>query len=313
MENVKILMSTYNGGKYIREQLDSLVNQTYKNIDVYIRDDGSSDDTVDIVKSYENDSFDGIRFHLIEDEVKKNLGYPDCFWEITRKCGDAKYYSFCDQDDIWLPDKVERAVAMIQQEEAKCGEDVPIMSFTSFDYCNQSMEFVRDNPLYEDMNNNMFAKGLYYTYAPGFTQVINRALFECIDADKLQGKKLAHDIWCQWIASSCGKVLCDKGVFAHYRRHDAAVTDANISNVKLIKRWWKKEIMGEEMVIWKQSLCHYHDMFIDKVDEESAKVLSLFGTKRGGKKLKKLFYPLRLRPTKGGDLSLRILILLGRC
>ena len=109
---VVILLSTYNGEKYLKEQLDSLLNQTYKNIDIYIRDDGSKDETVNIIKKYQNE-YDNI--HL---EEGKNLGFIKSFFELLKN-GDENVdiYSYCDQDDIWEEDKIERAVKFINKEE----------------------------------------------------------------------------------------------------------------------------------------------------------------------------------------------------
>lgn len=104
MEKVIVLLASYNGEKYLRDQLDSLINQTYKNIDVYIRDDNSTDKTMDIINEYCGKSINGINFIKV-DSLGRNLGYPDCFWEILKNVPRAKYYCFCDQDDYWLPEK----------------------------------------------------------------------------------------------------------------------------------------------------------------------------------------------------------------
>ena len=114
MEKVIVLLASYNGEKYLRDQLDSLINQTYKNIDVYIRDDNSTDKTMDIINEYCGKSINGINFIKV-DSCGKNLGYPDCFWEILKNVPRAKYYCFCDQDDYWLPEKIESSVKCLEK------------------------------------------------------------------------------------------------------------------------------------------------------------------------------------------------------
>ena len=79
MKKVNVLIPTYNGENYLRYQLDSIIDQNYKNIDVYIRDDGSTDNTLEIIKEYCEKKIMGIRFFYIESNGE-NLGYPDCFW-----------------------------------------------------------------------------------------------------------------------------------------------------------------------------------------------------------------------------------------
>lgn len=314
MKKVNVLLPVYNGERFIREQLDCLLAQTYKDLDIYVRDDGSSDSTMDIIKEYANKEPDNFRFHIVESNGV-NLGYPDCFWELLKISEPADYYSFCDQDDFWYPEKIESAISLIEKEEEKVGKNIPIMSFCNFDYCDEKMNFVRNNDTYTDITRLKFYNGMYYTYAPGFTQVINKAMAETVQVDKLFGHKLAHDLWCQWVASACGKILYDDNIRAHYRRHGEAVTAANISKMKSLKLWWNKEVKGDQIVVWKNCLCYFKELFYDKAHSEAQKSLSIFGTKQNsiGNKFRKLFFLHRLRPSLGGDGALRVLILKGKC
>lgn len=99
---IDILMATYNGGRYIRNQILSLQQQTYEDWRLLVRDDGSSDNTLEIVKSFmDNDP----RIILIKDDLG-NLGAGKCFLELT-KYAQADYVMFCDQDDIWFEKKIQ--------------------------------------------------------------------------------------------------------------------------------------------------------------------------------------------------------------
>ncbi len=160
----------------------------------------------------------------------RNLGYPDCFWEILKNVPRAKYYCFlCDQDDYWLPEKIESSVKCLE----KVDSTIPAMTYCAFDYYNQNMEYLRSGE--NILNNYSFERGIYYTYAPGFTQMINRALVDSLDFDYIIGKNLAHDIWCQWIATSIGKIVPNKTVLAKFRRHESAVTSGNKSKLASVK------------------------------------------------------------------------------
>ena len=313
-KKVNVLLPVYNGEKYLREQLDCLLNQTYNNLDIYVRDDGSSDATMCIIDEYAQKDPENFRFHIIPNNGV-NLGYPDCFWELMKVAEPADYYSFCDQDDYWYSDKIESAIKLIESAEDKLGENIPIMSFCNFDYCDENMNFVRKNDTYSNIQELKFYNGMYYTYAPGFTQVINRAMVENVQLNQLFGHKLAHDLWCQWIASAYGKVLYDPEIRAHYRRHGSAVTAANISKIKSLKLWWEKEIKGNQIVEWKNSLSYFNDLFNNRINKETRRELELFATKSKSPniKLKKLFFNHKLRPSIGGDLALRVLILKGKC
>ena len=103
---ISIALATYNGGRFLREQLDSIYAQTWRNIEVVASDDRSSDDTVAILEEYGQSH--GLRYE-INDE---NLGFVRNFEKILARCtGD--FIALADQDDIWLPDKLERLIAGI--------------------------------------------------------------------------------------------------------------------------------------------------------------------------------------------------------
>ena len=137
MENKKVavIMSTYNGEKFIREQLDSILNQTYKNIEIVVRDDGSSDGTVAIIKEYMQ-KYPNIVLHEGE-----NLGFIKSFFELLN-LADADYYSYADQDDVWLENKIELAVNSLKQLD----ETKPNMAFGNSDYYNEDMKLIGKGP-----------------------------------------------------------------------------------------------------------------------------------------------------------------------
>ena len=100
-------MSTYNGEKYIEQQLDSIFKNT-KNVFLYVRDDGSKDRTIEILRNY------GIK-HAVPIEVNEgeNVGSAESFLTALRKCPKADYYAFCDQDDVWIDGKLSAATKQI--------------------------------------------------------------------------------------------------------------------------------------------------------------------------------------------------------
>ena len=109
MEKVDILLATYNGEKYIREQIDSILNQTYKEFRLLISDDGSTDGTRDILNEYKAKD-DRIEIFMQEE----NLGVVKNFEFLLKKV-EAKYYMFSDQDDIWKDEKIEKSLKKIEE------------------------------------------------------------------------------------------------------------------------------------------------------------------------------------------------------
>ena len=126
-------MSTYNGEKFLREQLNSLVTQKLKPDQIFIRDDGSTDATMDIIKYYA-DSYKFIKYYHGE-----NLGAAKSFMELINKAEEADYYALCDQDDVWFEDKLQVAVNTL---EAIRPNDIPLLYCSRFTLTDEKL-----NPL----------------------------------------------------------------------------------------------------------------------------------------------------------------------
>ena len=112
---VSIAMATYNGEKYLRKQLESIYNQTYKNIEFIVCDDRSSDKTVKILQEYQNKY--GLKFFINE----QNLGFVKNFEKAASLCT-GEYIAFADQDDVWLPDKIEILLSEIGNNSLICSD-----------------------------------------------------------------------------------------------------------------------------------------------------------------------------------------------
>ena len=111
---VVVLLSTFNGDKFLQEQLDSLFTQTYNNIYIYVRDDGSTDLTCDILKCFED------KYSNFEVVYGSNIGVVKSFMSLLKMVpADGSFVAFCDQDDIWLNDKVTRSVEKLKLLPAK--------------------------------------------------------------------------------------------------------------------------------------------------------------------------------------------------
>lgn len=136
-ENIAILLATYNSEPFIREQIDSLLNQTYQDWVLYIRDDCSTDSTPVILKDYEDKYPDKI---IVLDNQNKSLKAYLNFIDLLKRV-DLKYYMFCDHDDVWLPKKIELSIKRMQEIE-KLNSGKPIIVHTDMKVVDQNLNVI---------------------------------------------------------------------------------------------------------------------------------------------------------------------------
>lgn len=299
-KKVAVLMSTYNGERYIKEQLESLLAQTYKKIEIYIRDDGSKDETVNIVKEYK-EKFDNIV--LIEGE---NLGFIDSFFELLKVCNDATYYAYCDQDDVWMRDKIERAVQFLD----KTSSNKPALYFSNSDYYDSDMNFLataEKNKIYN------FRNSLVECVTQGMTMVINNKTRETIAKNK-PTTCLYHDWWTYMVCSGFGEIVYDDKSLVKYRRHNKSVTVEGKSKFQLFIWRVKNFLMGDSLKKIKKQLQEYENFYRDNLTEENKRLLELFTYPKYNFMiaLKKAFYPKRFRRKILDEISIRILFIFGK-
>lgn len=230
MYKVAVLMSTYNGEKYLREQIDSILAQKDVEVTLYVRDDGSSDGTIEIIKSYWK-SNKNIRLNIGE-----NLGVGNSFMQLVCDAGDEyDYYAFADQDDVWLPEKLNRGIDKVSSYE------------TPSCYCsNQTLVDDKGKTIRERHSERIstgYLDVLNNNLVTGCTMIWNKALQndlieeKHIPSSELLQKRI-HDVWVAMVASTIGVVIYDDKSFIHYRQHENNVV--GVRRTKLISEWRKK-------------------------------------------------------------------------
>lgn len=305
MKKVNIILASYNGERFIEKQLNSILEQTYSNIDIYIRDDGSSDETMDVVKSVMEKNNTTKRIFIL-DNGGVNLRCPGSFYEILRRCEPADYYSLCDQDDVWYPEKVAWAVERLEQESSR----EVLLYYTASDYRNESGELLRTSP--EQKEELQLRDVLYYTPGSGFTIVINEKARQELLLKVEPGQEL-HDRWLIRSAVCFGKVIYDKRSSATHIRHEQAVTAGDAGNSNLIKNFLKNELFGPDAVQEKEYLRYFQSVYEEKLTEKQRKLLHIFTRKNTPVSwVQKVFYPKRLRRRILGEIPLRMLFFFGR-
>lgn len=304
--SVNILLATYNGRKYIKEQLDSLLAQTYPNITIYIRDDGSTDDTVAFIQSYIATNHSSKKIIFLKNNGI-NLGCPASFYQILKECKKADYYAFCDQDDIWYPDKIKWAVEKLEEHPQN---EKPCVYFSAYEYYTDNGEFLRHSPTQK--THIQLCNTLYYTPASGFVIVFNEEARQEFILNVNPGKEL-HDRWILRSAACFGNIIYDTRSSATHIRHSDAVTAEDSSDSNLIRSFLQDEIGGTAMTDSKQYLIHFYNTFQDRLSESDKKTLQLFTAPNSFfRQLRKLFYPKRLRARFAGEIAIRILFFIGK-
>lgn len=316
MDKVNIILCTYNGEKYLRVLLDSLLAQSYGNIHVYIRDDGSTDSTPQILEEYENRSQGGVSIHVLRDDLG-NLGYVRNFLHIIRSSGEADYYAFCDQDDYWLPDKMAHAVELLGQHPAQqC-----LLYSSAYETRDQNLEFVREGHVPTPLERLDVGKSLCLYdggWLLGFTLVMNKTLKEKAFDNQAQ-EMYSHDIWVQAVAAGFGgRLIYDPRVGTYFRRHGSTTSIAESSVSRSFLAAWKyrwSELFGNGSMFdrLKSSMVSYAELYSGQMSrKKDQQFLTRFGSREKGHRLGKLFYPHRMKQSLPVELAWRLAILLGK-
>lgn len=304
---VTVILSTYNGEKYITEQLDSLLLQSYPNINICIRDDGSTDRTVDLINKYISQHPER-QITWLNNSPTHNLGYQKSFWILLQNCPIADYYAFCDQDDVWSPEKVESGVRALEKYE----NDKPLLYTSSFDYYTSDLHFMGHA---QKISYPIYLKDiLFYTPAFGFTIMINNTLRTTALSTALKYDNIPHDNWCLKVALAFGNVIYNPIPLAKYRRHNSTVTLSTPAKLRTLLYWFRYQILGNSF----QDYYMYTTCFIQEYNSllttDDRKLLLLFSKSKTTFSIwfRRLFFPHRLRPTYSGEIALRICFLLNR-
>ena len=223
MRNVLVLMSTYNGETYIKEQLDSIYHAKDVTVDCFIRDDGSCDSTVSILQEYKERM--GLQYY-----VGTNIRPAQSFRDLIVKCElgyDA--YAYADQDDIWDEDKLKSATDALQSFS-----DTPCLW-----YCGVSMFGEREDKYVCSKERAEDLRAILMTFATinGCCMVFNEPLLKILKNAPM-GLIDMHDSWTNYLCvASGGKIISDSKCYVHYRIHSANVLGKKDSIMKKIRRF----------------------------------------------------------------------------
>lgn len=230
---VNILMSTYNGQQFLAEQIRSIQEQSYTDWTLFIRDDGSSDNTKEILKDFEHQDS---RIHLIDNDKSDNLGVIKSFHKLVNH-DRADYYFFSDQDDVWLPNKLELSLKEAQNYPA----DFPLMVYMDLKVVNQDLEIMTESMVKSQSHhaNTELVQELTENTVTGGVAMINHTLAEMWqETDDI----LMHDWYLALLASAFGNLVFIDQPGELYRQHSDNVLGARTLS-KRFKKWIRPHIL----------------------------------------------------------------------
>lgn len=234
---ITIIMAVYNGQEYIREQLESLKDQTYTEWRLVISDDRSSDKTAEIVKKFSDEVEQEVIFKVNE---KPSGSAKNNFALLINDAKESDYVMFCDQDDIWKKDKIEITFNKMKQAEERYGRDFPLLVHGDVEVIDENGNINADS-MFEMSHINADSKLpqiLIQNHVTGCTMMCNKKLIAGISEYASSEYIIMHDYLAALYASVFGKIEVIRKPLLSYRQHSGNSVGAKNNNnpVYLLKR-----------------------------------------------------------------------------
>lgn len=262
IKKVLVLMSTYNGEIYLREQIESLVKQTNVEISILVRDDGSTDNTIKILDDYQNKG-------ILKWYTGNNLRPAKSFMDLVEKAPNFEYYAFCDQDDVWLEDKLEIAIKKLEQFP----KDLPALYYGRPRLVDSKLNLIK-NPKSSKDCMLTYGSSIINSNATGCTMVFNKCLLEKVKKATPDYIPM-HDAWFHKICIiSSGKLYFDDDVHILYRQHGNNAIGISNSRLNKIKKHFeslRKKKCSRSRTI--QSLYNCYKSEMSKEDKQLSELV----------------------------------------
>ena len=225
MQKVQVLLSTYKGSKFLRPLMDSLLEQDYPHVEILVRDDGSADETVNLLKEYS--TLPSIKIYY-----GQHIGATQSFFKLLElSSAETAYFAFCDQDDIWEKNKISHAIEMLSAQR----NHQPLL------YCGR-LKIVDEHLSFRGLSKvpsrkPSFKNAIVENVADGCTSVFNVHLRDLI-VGSIPGSALMYDWWLYLVVSAFGNIVYDEEPKILYRQHP----DNLIGNPLGFKNIWAARI-----------------------------------------------------------------------
>lgn len=272
---INILLATYNASEYLTAQINSiLLQETSSNWTLLIRDDHSNNLTINIIQNYQIKSD---KIHLINNE-NKNLGTSlnfSCLLENSK----SDYLMFCDQDDIWLPNKIEITLNKMLEMEKEYGKQTPILIHTDLKVVDNNLNLI--SPSFRNYQNldpnpqNLLPRLLVQNFVTGCTMMINKPLKDLIIPIPTQA--IMHDWWIALTAANFGKIAYISEPTVLYRQHQQNAVGARAwginyifsraKNIEKIKTDIQKTILQAK---------RFREIYQNKLSKEQLEIINTY-------------------------------------
>lgn len=272
-------MATYNGAPYLEKQIESINRQTFQDWELWVSDDGSSDNTLEILNSFVSDK--------VRISMGPRKGFVQNFLSLTTRCDkDYEYYAFSDQDDIWFPNKLERAV--------ECLSDIP-PNIPAL-YCSRT-EIVNNKgiqftpPLYSKLMSipPTFRHALVQAIAGGNTFVFNHRARCLLEEFGGAVPVASHDWWLYMLVTGVGGVVYyDSRPSLFYRQHEQNISGANSGFIASYSRF--KRFIGGEYRDYISMNLKYLGKYREALTKENLEIYDNFVKSRYGGVLTRLYH-----------------------
>lgn len=229
MYKVNVLMSTCNGERYLRQQVESIMNQEGVDILLTVRDDGSSDDTVNLLRKLSREYNNRIKVYS-----GGNIGYKRSFMKLLEHASEADYYAFSDQDDVWFEQKTINAIKLL---EDRAGKDEVALYASGDIITDENLNIIGKHDV-SDMPVNIqsfFSRARLAGCTYVFTAPCLKLAKSFTDIKYMKSEVPDHDFVLGCIALSCGKMVLDDNAYIYHRRTNVSATSGGNGIMQRIK------------------------------------------------------------------------------
>ncbi len=214
MHSVTVVMATYNGERFLKQQLDSLIAQKGVRVNILVRDDGSSDKTKTILEDYQSRG-------LLKWYTGEHLNVQKGFLDLLKNAPEADYYAFCDQDDVWDDDKLLAAVTELDDMD----NSKPAMYYCGQKLVDEELELISVHSVYTQRNPHT---NFFFSNVAGCTAVFNRQLLDALNSAQPEFIH-CHDNWAFKVCLALGgSYVVDPVARINYRQHGGNAVGLNV-------------------------------------------------------------------------------------
>ena len=275
---ILIIITTYNGEHYLSEQIASILKQSCEEWELIIRNDGSIDTTFELIRRYAHRYPDKIR--VLSDQLG-HIGISESFLQLLN-ASQADYVMFGDQDDVWLPNKIEVTLKKMKELEGRYGVDMPVLIHTDLKVADEGVNVVAEsfweyqylNPKTSKSLNRLLTQNA----VTGCTMMINKALKDKIKL--IPEQAIAYDWWISLVAALFGKIDYVTSPTILYRQHDSNSIGAKEWGLKYINKMARLGRINLRAILLKTQMQAEAllEMYRQELSQEQVKLLIVYST-----------------------------------